>query len=434
MAGAAPSNAEGFLTVAVHTAAFIFTRDPVSVPRARRRVRTRVVSWGIRLDQDSQLALDTITAELVTNAVRHSQHPLLTVGLYADPARGRALVEVYDGSSTMPRARTAAPDEEAGRGMLLIGKPATSHGAEWTARGKRVWAELAIPTQSVTRRQILSTSRRAVRAALRALPRPGKPPDTRVCTREFLASHHRLGRPPSRPKGDAPMTSVTTTDGVLGHRGLKTGVTWSTPGAAHARAAQITAAHRARREEITRNPHLDEEWARAAVRAPTLLAAVQALIGPDVAVQNTFLVVKWPHRTFEIPWHQDGIDARVELDPDRAVSAWLAVSDATVDNGCLHAVPGSQRFGYLPYSSEAEAGAERGRADEATGFTADTTTALPLPAGSALLMDSRLLHRSGTNTTCGARVGLNIRYVAPGAIRRRDPQSPSPAPVSGTGW
>ncbi len=194
------------------------------------------------------------------------------------------------------------------------------------------------------------------------------------------------------------------------------------------------AEHRARHLEILRNPHLSAEWARAAVRAPQLLAAVQEAIGPDVAVENTFLVVKWPGRGFEIPWHQDGIDARVELDPDRSVSAWLALSDATLDNGCLHAVVGSHHFGYLPFSSEADNGAERGRADQAIGFTADASTALPLRAGTALLMDSRLLHRSGTNTGDGARIGLNVRYVAPGGIRRRDPQSPSPDPVTGTGW
>ncbi|MFD9692846.1 phytanoyl-CoA dioxygenase family protein [Kitasatospora sp. NPDC059088] len=230
------------------------------------------------------------------------------------------------------------------------------------------------------------------------------------------------------------MTDVTSADGILGRRGMRTGIEWSTPGAARARAVQLVAEHRARRQEIVRNPHLAADWARVAVRAPSLLAAVQEAIGPDVAVENTFLVVKWPHRAFEIPWHQDGIDARLELDPDRSVSAWLAISDATLDNGCLHAVAGSHHFGYLPFASEAEHGAERGRADQATGFTTGDSTALPLPAGSALLMDGRLLHRSGTNTGDGARVGLNVRYVAPGGIRRRDPQSPSPDPLSGTGW
>ncbi|MFB7619695.1 hypothetical protein [Kitasatospora sp. NPDC056181] len=49
-------------------------------------------------------------------------------------------------------------------------------------------------------------------------------------------------------------------------------------------------------------------------------------------------------------------------------------------------------------------------------------------------MDSRLVHRSGTNTSDGARIGLNVRYTAPDGILRRDATSPSVVPISGTGW
>ncbi len=225
----------------------------------------------------------------------------------------------------------------------------------------------------------------------------------------------------------------TSADGILGGSGLRAGVEWSTPAHALACAAGVIAEHSASSTEIIRNPHLSVEWARAAVRAPRLLAAVQDAIGPRVAVENTFLVVKWPGG-FDVPWHQDGIGATLELDPGRSVSAWLAISDATADNGCLVVAAGSHRGGYLPVSKEAAHSGERGRADQAAGFTSDDSMAVPLRAGSAVLMDSCLLHRSGTNTNNGVRVGLNVRYVAPDGIRRRDPKSPSLDPVSGTGW
>ncbi|MFB7669477.1 hypothetical protein ACFC1R_37150 [Kitasatospora sp. NPDC056138] len=44
------------------------------------------------------------------------------------------------------------------------------------------------------------------------------------------------------------------------------------------------------------------------------------------------------------------------------------------------------------------------------------------------------MHRSGTNTSGSARIGLNVRYTAPDGIVRRDPTSPSVVPISGTGW
>ncbi|WP_371515748.1 ATP-binding protein [Kitasatospora sp. NBC_01300] len=160
----------------VHSHVFFLTRDPVSVPVARRKVRSRVASWGVLLDEDSRLALNTVTSELVTNAVRHSDRPMLTVAVYVSVRLRRALVEVYDGSIALPRRRQAGTDAESGRGLELVECLALAHGAERTEQGKRVWAELALPEQSVTRRQIIAGPRRAIRAVLRALPRPGRPP------------------------------------------------------------------------------------------------------------------------------------------------------------------------------------------------------------------------------------------------------------------
>lgn len=230
------------------------------------------------------------------------------------------------------------------------------------------------------------------------------------------------------------MSTPTKVDGVLGSRGLREHLAWGTAAAARARAALLVAEYRERNTEIVKNPHTDQAWGRAAVRSPDLLAAVRSAIGTAVAVEHTFLVVKWPGRAFEVPWHQDGTDERIELDPARSVSAWLAITDATTSSGCLHVVPGSQRLGYLPYGAEDDHGAERGRAGQSSGFTAQDTTAIPVPAGGAVLMDSRLLHRSGSNTGDGPRIGLNVRYVAPGAARMRDRTSPSLDPISGSGW
>ncbi|MFF9897741.1 phytanoyl-CoA dioxygenase family protein [Streptomyces longispororuber] len=222
--------------------------------------------------------------------------------------------------------------------------------------------------------------------------------------------------------------------GLLGAGGYRCLRGWCTPGYARARTAELVAAHRATRTEIVRNPHLSAEWARAVVRAPRLLAAVQDLIGRDVAVENTFLVLKWPYQNFAVPWHQDGLNDRVILHPARSVAAWLALTDTGPLNGCLHVIPGSQRGGYLPYGPEPGRHARRGRGLGARVAEGTWGVPMPMAAGSGLLMDVRLLHRSLSNAGEGARLGLAIRYVAPGAVAMRDGSSPSLDPVSGTGW
>ncbi|MEU5385035.1 ATP-binding protein [Kitasatospora cineracea] len=154
-------------------------RDPSQVRPARHRVRTLMVGWGIRLDEDTSTALDVITSELVTNAVRHSKGAMLTVAVHADPARRLAMVEVFDGSLILPQARTVGPDAEAGRGMFLVERLARDHGAERTDAGKRVWAELILPEQPLSRRQLLLQPRRAARTLFDRFRPPQRPPRLR---------------------------------------------------------------------------------------------------------------------------------------------------------------------------------------------------------------------------------------------------------------
>lgn len=182
---------------------------------------------------------------------------------------------------------------------------------------------------------------------------------------------------------------------------------------------------------VTANPHATEAWARELVASPPVLGTVTGLIGPDVAVENTFLMVKRPGDGFAVPPHQDGINDRIELDPARAVAVWLAISPATPGNGCLEVVPGSQHRGYLPYHRAGEPGNPL-----TTGPIADEAGFVPvcLRPGQGCVLDVRLLHRSGPNNDAAARIGLNIRYVAPGGFQVRRPPAPDLFPVAGDRW
>ncbi|MFF4502792.1 phytanoyl-CoA dioxygenase family protein [Streptomyces sp. NPDC001401] len=222
----------------------------------------------------------------------------------------------------------------------------------------------------------------------------------------------------------------------LGESGYRTGLHWNTNSRARARAAEVIAEHRAEQTEVVRDAHLRFDWAAHAVRSPDLLRTVQDTIGGSVAVENTFLMIKWPGRDFPVPWHQDGTNPRMQLDPELSVAAWLAVTDATTVNGCLQVIPGSHAAGYLDHTRE-DSDAQRGKALGVQGMPDgphERGVWLPLDAGQACLMDVRLIHRSDNNTTAGARVGLNIRYVAPGAVRSSSPHSPSLYPLTGSGW
>ncbi|WP_327707355.1 phytanoyl-CoA dioxygenase family protein [Streptomyces decoyicus] len=99
-------------------------------------------------------------------------------------------------------------------------------------------------------------------------------------------------------------------------------------------------------------------------------------------------------------------------------------------------LPGSHAVGYLDHARE-DSSAQCSKALGVQGMPNvphERAVWLPLHAGQACLMDVRLIHRSDSNTTAGARIGLNVRYVAPGAIHSSGSHSPSLHPLTGSGW
>lgn len=162
-----------------HRRSFHLAREAASVSAGRRHLHALMVRWHIELDEDARVALDVVSSELITNAVRHSVGTRLTVGVCVDSRRARARLEVRDGSRAMPCMRRAAPDEENGRGLLLVQHLALSHGAHRTRRGKRVWAEIALPSQAATpllRRLCVSSPGRRIARCLCASTRAQPPP------------------------------------------------------------------------------------------------------------------------------------------------------------------------------------------------------------------------------------------------------------------
>ncbi|WP_327217906.1 ATP-binding protein [Streptomyces cyaneofuscatus] len=148
---------------------FFLVRAPTSVPISRRRLRELISTWRVRQDDDSAMAMATVVSELVTNAVSHGAGDLLKVVVSTDIRRSRLTIEVHDDSPALPRQCRPGPDAESGRGMVLVEHLAITCGAENTVRGKRVWAELALPPQPTAGRRSLDP-RRAARALARRFP------------------------------------------------------------------------------------------------------------------------------------------------------------------------------------------------------------------------------------------------------------------------
>ncbi|MCZ4103667.1 ATP-binding protein [Streptomyces sp. H39-C1] len=137
------------------------------IPAARRALVDIAKSWGVTGDSLDDIGL--VAGELVANAVIHAPGRLLA-GLKLSPDGDRVVIEVYDPSRRMPTgaANFGNSNLTSGRGMLLIEGLSKSWGAEPTILGKKVWAELAVPT--VTASTQSRSERRA--AVITRLARP----------------------------------------------------------------------------------------------------------------------------------------------------------------------------------------------------------------------------------------------------------------------
>lgn len=144
------------------------------------------------------------------------------------------------------------------------------------------------------------------------------------------------------------------------------------------------------------------------VSHPNLLGVVSDLVGPDVRLYWDQAVYKKPEKPRRFPWHQDNGYAFVE--PQQYLTIWLALTDATVENGCPQVVPGLHREGTLRHHYVDPLGWE-------CLTDPDGVVAAPVLAGGAVVFSSLTPHLTGPNLTDDVRKAYIVQYAPDGAER-----------------
>lgn len=155
---------------------------------------------------------------------------------------------------------------------------------------------------------------------------------------------------------------------------------------------------------------------------PALLDAVEKLIGPDIVLLYSHIINKKPGG-LRVAWHQDGpYWPRVE--PKVAVTAWVALDDATPENGCMRVIPGSHR-GCVDFGQRQVDRPDliQDHAIELPAGVVDESQAedVILKRGDLSLHHSYIIHGSEPNHSDRRRAAYTIRYVpATTRIQPRD--------------
>ena len=160
--------------------------------------------------------------------------------------------------------------------------------------------------------------------------------------------------------------------------------------------------------EITFTDHLAENDPELAafVTRPEFVAIATQLLGPDVDLYWNQSVFKQPEGTKQFPWHQD--DGYTAVTPSPYLTLWLALNDATPENGCISVLPGSQKRGLVPHYLT-ELGYVCHDADDP-----DQGVLVPVKAGSMAVFQSLTMHKSGANRSLGTRKAYVIQFSAAG--------------------
>jgi ectoine hydroxylase-related dioxygenase (phytanoyl-CoA dioxygenase family) len=159
----------------------------------------------------------------------------------------------------------------------------------------------------------------------------------------------------------------------------------------------------ARADEITFTTHLvaRSPWLRQFVSSKLFRDLTFDLVGPDARLYWDQAVYKKPDTEAPFPWHQD--NGYTFIDPQDYLTCWVALTDATVDNGCPIVVPGVHHRGTLHH--------------EVTDLglvclddPGPTAVSAPVPAGSIVVFSTLTPHCTGPNTTHDVRKAYIVQF------------------------
>ena len=172
------------------------------------------------------------------------------------------------------------------------------------------------------------------------------------------------------------------------------------------------AGHPIMKEAVYTSPHLLFPFVDEIMRRPSVTGPVSQVLGPDLLVWGATLFIKEAGSPDHITWHQDltywGLDSTQE------VTAWIALSPATVESGAMRFIPGSHLKEIVPHRDTFGDTNMLSRGQEiAVEVDEEEAVDVVLAPGQMSLHHGRLFHASHANRSGDRRIGLAIRYITP---------------------
>ena len=173
-------------------------------------------------------------------------------------------------------------------------------------------------------------------------------------------------------------------------------------------------------------PYKYSPWFDALARQPKLVAILSELLGPDLLLFRSTLMLKPAFRGSVHGFHQD--TSYWPMHPPHLVTVSIAMTDATPQNGCFQVIPDSHKTGTRDISEWGDIARDQdSKLTDRQDIDMSQVIYVPLKAGSALFFHSALVHGSGPNKSPNPRNTALYAYFTPDVKYAPTPDQPREA-------
>jgi hypothetical protein len=145
--------------------------------------------------------------------------------------------------------------------------------------------------------------------------------------------------------------------------------------------------------------------------ADDVLDLVEPLVGPNIGVWSSHFICKPPRFGKATPWHEDSSYWNGRISTMEGIcTVWLAIDEATPENGCMRVIPGTHTGGFSEYEP-VDTGSNI-FASQILPERIDESAAVyfALRPNECSLHEARLIHGAQPNTSARRRTGYTMRY------------------------
>lgn len=157
-----------------------------------------------------------------------------------------------------------------------------------------------------------------------------------------------------------------------------------------------------------RTAHLQHPVFRMLINDSRLLDIVEDLIGPDIRLIHYQGLYKPPGSGGEVGWHQD--NHYFDVEDNKTVSVWMALDDATVENGCMWYLPGQQSKP-LAHQKLWDTSEKKGFYFAIRDLCEDGAVPAVVKRGGLAIHHCLMPHRSLKNETAHPRRGIAMHFM-----------------------